>query len=153
MDLNAQTEPFSRAYVQAVAAVVGFAWAVPSVDDDRIDLTLSAKGGGGTTRRPKLAFQLKCPAQDAPSQPNFSYPLKINHYDDLRDDTVLVPRILVVVLAPDHLAAWLRHSEVEMALRRCGYWTNSHGLPATTNNPTAPVTIDRDNVFSPSVLT
>ncbi len=35
MDINAQKEQFSLAYVQAVAAVAGYSWSQPSVDEDR----------------------------------------------------------------------------------------------------------------------
>lgn len=40
MTPDMQKEQFSRSYVQAVAACAGFAWSLPSVDDDSIDLCL-----------------------------------------------------------------------------------------------------------------
>lgn len=153
MDINAQKEQFSRAYVQAVAAVAGFAWSEPSVDDDSIDLTLSDRGGGGTIRSPKLDLQLKCHAHPAPTEPTISYPVKIKNYDDLRDDTVMVPRILVVVLVPDQLADWMNHTETALALRRCGYWISLRGLPTTTNTTTVSVTMNRTSQFSVDGLT
>lgn len=152
MDINAQKEQFSRAYVQAVAAVAGFAWSVPSVDDDSIDLTLSDRGGGGTIRSPKLDLQLKCHAQITPDQPNFSFDVKVKNYHDLRDNTVMVPRILVVVLVPDHITEWIHHSEPEMALRRCGYWISLRGYPDTQNFRTVAVTVDRTRQFNPANL-
>lgn len=153
MDLNAQKEQFSRAYVQAVAAVAGFAWSEPSVDDDSIDLTLSDRGGGGTIRSPKLDIQLKCHAHAALTEPSFSYAVKIKNYDDLRDDSVMVPRIMVVVLVPDLLADWMNHAEAELALRRCGYWISIRGQPPTTNTTTVSVTINRTSVFNANGLT
>ncbi len=62
MHEDQQKEQFSRAYVQAVAACAGFAWSVPSVDDDSIDMTLSQTGGRGTIRSPRLDVQIKCKA-------------------------------------------------------------------------------------------
>jgi hypothetical protein len=41
VDLNAQKEQFSRAYVFAVAAVAGYATYTPSVDDDSFDLWIA----------------------------------------------------------------------------------------------------------------
>jgi hypothetical protein len=152
MDENAQKEQFCRAYVQAVAAVAGFAWSEPSVDDDSIDLTLSARGGGGTVRSPRLDLQLKCHAQVTPAAPSFSFPVKIKNYDDLRDDTVMVPRILVVVLVPDDISDWMQHTEPELLLRRCGYWCSLRGLEPTQNKQTVSVSIDRANLFSPDGL-
>ncbi|HVA50431.1 MAG TPA: hypothetical protein VNH11_29045 [Pirellulales bacterium] len=52
MDLDMQKEQFSRAYVQAVSACAGFAWSMPSVDDDSVDMVLHQTGGGGTVRSP-----------------------------------------------------------------------------------------------------
>lgn len=147
MDLNAQKEQFSRAYVQAVAAVAGYAWSQPSVDNDSVDQTLSARGGGGTIKSPKLDLQLKCHARSAPAEMEFTYPLKIKNYDDQRDDSVMVPRILVVVLVPDQLADWINHTESQLALRRCGYWTSLRGLPATQNANTVSVTVHRSQQF------
>jgi len=89
MDINAKKEQFSQAYVQAVAAVAGYSWAKPCPDDDSIDLTLAAKGGGGTIRSPKLDVQVKCHAAEVLAEPSFSYALKIKNYDDLRDANVL----------------------------------------------------------------
>lgn len=152
MDINAKKEQFSRAYVQAVAAVAGFSWSVPSVDDDSIDLTLSDRGGGGTVKSPKLDLQIKCHAHITPNQPTFSFDVKVKNYNDLRDTTVMVPRILVVVLVPDLIADWIQHTEPEMALRDCGYWISLHGYAATHNVQTVAVNIDRNRQFNPASL-
>ena len=151
MDVDAQKEEFSRAYVRAVAAVAGFAWSQPSVDDDSIDLTLAAKGGNGTFRSPKLDLQLKCHAALMPLDSHMSYPLKLKNYNELRD-IFLVPRILVVVLVPDKVVDWLNHSEAELQLRRSGYWVNLRGLPASANTTTVTVQIPRHQLFTPDEL-
>ncbi|MEO5365718.1 MAG: hypothetical protein H7831_05085 [Magnetococcus sp. WYHC-3] len=52
MDSNVQKEHFSEAYVRAVAAVAGYSVSRPGVDDDSVDLTISAPGGNGTLRAP-----------------------------------------------------------------------------------------------------
>ena len=152
MDLNAQKEQFSRAYVQAVAAVSGYTWSQPSVDDDSIDLTLAAKGGGGTIRSPKLDLQLKCHAGQVPTDNQFSFPVKLKNYDDLRNTTVLVPRILVIVLVPDLVSDWLSFSESELALRRSGYWVSLRGLQSSTNTTNVTVNVSRTRPFSPTEL-
>ena len=147
MDLNAQKEQFSRAYVQAVAAVAGYAWSEPSVDDDSIDLTLSAKGAGGTIRSPKVDLQLKCHAATTPTGDQISFPLKIKNYEELRDDTVLVPRILVVLLVPTSPTDWLTYTEQELSLRRAAYWVCLHSQPTRTNKSTVTVPVPRDQHF------
>lgn len=151
MHLTAQKEQFSRAYVQAVAAVAGCSWSEPSVDDDSVDLTLSTSGAFSTFRSPKLDVQLKCHADVQPTA-DFTFALKLKNYDDLRDDTVLVPRILVVVIVPDDVPDWLVHAEPEMIVRRCGYWMSLRGMPATTNTTSVTVTISRSQWFCPTEL-
>jgi hypothetical protein len=148
MHPDMQKEQFSRAYVQAVAACAGFAWSVPSVDDDSVDMVLHKSGGGGTVRSPKMELQIKCAAAESPVSDTFSFSIKRKNYDDLRDPTVMVPRILVVVLVPENIADWLRHTEAELALRRCGYWVSLRGQPASANATGQTVQIPRRQRFT-----
>ncbi len=147
MDLNQRKEQFSHAYVKAVAAVAGFAWYKPSVDDDSIDLGLAQKGGAGTIRSPRLEVQLKCHAAPPPTEDHISFPLSLKNYDDLREPC-LVSRVLLVVLVPDMLADYLAESEQELALRRCGYWFSLRGLPASDNATSQTVQIPRTQRFT-----
>jgi hypothetical protein len=152
MDVSQRKEQFSRAYIQAVAASAGFAWSTPSVDDDSVDLTLHQTGGSGTIRSPKLDLQLKCRALATPTEVEFSHSVKMKNYNDLRDEAVLVPRILVVVLVPDDPADWLGHTEAELALRRCGYWSSLRGLPASANDAGQTVSMNRQRTFTVDAL-
>jgi hypothetical protein len=136
MDLNQRKEQFSHAYVKAVAAVAGFAWYKPSVDDDSVDLGLAMRGGGGTVRSPRIEMQLKCHAAATPTEDEFSFRLdKMKNYDDLRDPAVDVKRILVVVLVPEDLADYLEENEAQLSMRRCGYWLSLRGMPMSNNKP------------------
>jgi Domain of unknown function (DUF4365) len=148
MDPDQQKEQFSRAYVQAVAACAGFSWSVPSVDDDSVDMTLHQKGGGGTIRSPRVDLQLKCRAAPTPPEAEFSHSIKLKNYDDLRDPTVLVPRILVVVLVPEDVIEWLSHTEAELTLRRCGYWLSLRGLAASSNTTGQTITMTNKQTFT-----
>jgi hypothetical protein len=76
----------------------------------------------------------------------------LKNYDDLRDETVLVPRILVVVLVPDDQTEWLGHTEVELALRRCGYWSSLRGLPPSENATGQTVGMARQRTFTVEAL-
>jgi hypothetical protein len=152
MDTDQRKEQFSRAYVQAVAACAGYAWSMPSVDDDSVDMTLSRRGGAGTIRSPRLDLQLKCKAAATPSEPQFSHSIKLKNYDDLREPAVLVPRILVVVLVPDDLNDWLAHSETELALRRCAYWISLRGSPPSLNQTSQTVQMIKAQTFTVTSL-
>ena len=147
-------EQFSEAYVKAIAAVAGCAWAKPSVDDDSIDLTLSRRRmpGGGARQAPKLDVQLKCHAADMPADgDDLSFELSPKNYDDLRDPSVCSPRILVIVLVPADIAGWIEQTEAELVLRRCAYWLSLRGLPEGKPSGKT-VRLNRGNVFSARAL-
>ena len=148
MHPDMQKEQFSRAYVQAVAACAGFAWSVPSVDDDSVDMTLHQTGGGGTVRSPRVDLQIKCAERASPTEDAFSHWIKLKNYEDLRDENVQIPRILVVVLVPELVTDWLGHGEAEMALRRCGYWSSLRGMPSCRSATGQTVPIARAQAFS-----
>jgi hypothetical protein len=75
------------------------------------------------------------------------YRLKRKNYNELRITDLLVPRLLVVVHVPESEDEWLRHTEDELAMRRCGYWVSLCGRPETANASTVTVYLPRTNVF------
>lgn len=157
MDLSAQKEKFSEAYVLAVAATAGYGTYKPSPDDDSVDLgiaarTTSQQNGTVTMRSPRLELQLKCTAAPTPTSDRLSFPLKLKNYDELRAENFVIPRILVVVLVPDLADDWLGHSETELCMRRCGYWVSLRGKPATTNTKNIKISIPRQNQFTVQAL-
>ena len=153
MELSQQKQQLSLAYVQAVAATVGLAHAVWSVDEDSIDLSLGMRGGRGTIRSPKVDLQLKCSSRDLLRPEALHFPLKIKNYDDLRYTEETVPRILVVVIVPESVDDWLLHSEEQMIIRHCGYWMSLHGAPPVQNSRSVSVKLPRTNKFDVEGLT
>ncbi len=152
MDLSAQKEQFSIAYVGAVVATAGYSSSSPNVDDDSVDLCVAARGGRGSIRSPRLDLQLKCTSRHTPANGELRFPLKTKNYDDLRHDDLHVPRLLVVVVVPDDITKWIHQTEEEMALRRCGFWKSLCGEPERPNKSAVTVTIPTSQVFSPEAL-
>lgn len=154
MDLSAQKEQFSRAYVQAVAAVAGCSWAVNSVDNDSIDFTLSYKGkpNGYQSRSPKLDLQLKCSEVPIVPKKDFSFELPVKNYNELVDKDFNTPRILVVVLVPKQSDDWLTDSDGEVTLRHMGYWASLRGQPKSANTSSVSVQIPINQRFTPAAL-
>ena len=147
MDLSLRKEQFSHAYVHAIASVAGFGVSVPRVDNDSIDLELSGRSVNGLPLRPRIEVQLKCTSNQILRGDQVVYPLKRKNYDELRITSILVPRLLVVVLVPESEEEWLRHSEEELAMRRCGYWVSLAGWTDTPNTSTVSISIPRANRF------
>jgi hypothetical protein len=154
MYLTQCQEAFSLAYVRAVAATAGFRvqdGAQP--DDDSVDLTIAARGPGGTVRSPKLDLQLKCQRGRPANAPTWPYDLKAKNYEDLRHTDLQVPRILVVVAVPDDVTTWLDQDEERMLMRHCGWWMSLRGMPASANEATVRVQVPRAQRFDVAGLT
>lgn len=152
MEMNMRKEQFSKAYVHAVATVAGFQVANYAVDDDSIDVTISASGNTGLARKPKIDVQLKCTSQDVVDDEKLSFPLDVRAYDNLRSDDLCSPRILVVVVVPDKIDDWLAQDEKNLALSHCGYWMSLRGKPAINNNTSKTVHLPRSQIFSAEAL-
>ena len=148
MNLSQRKEQFSLAYIRAVAAAAGFNFSQPEVDDDSIDLTLLCRGKA----RPRLDLQVKCTEAEELETDSFSFPLKRKNYDDLRSTDISQPRILVVVRIPTNIDEWMMFSDNTVCMKRCGYWVNIYGFPATVNTSTVNVNIARSNCFSSAAL-
>jgi hypothetical protein len=142
MDLNAQKEQFSNAFLLAVTAVAGCAVSKPSVDDDSIDWTVSNR----LPRSPKMDVQLKCTTGDDGVRDPIPFVLPLKNYNDLIANTI-IPRILVLVTVPRAIGDWITLSQGELALRRCARWVSLAGRPPTENLDNVIVHIPRANVL------
>ena len=152
MDISQRKEQFSDAFLRAVASVAGYTLAKPDVDDDSIDWMIAARGSANLPRRPRLEVQMKCSARDLLSGQHLNFPLSIKNYDDLRDDNVLVPRVLIVMTVPADIKDWVTHSESEMTMQHCGYWYSLRGMSAVTNTNTVTMSLPRKQLFTPNAL-
>ena len=148
MDDNDRKERFSLAYISAVAAHAGFQLIESRpIDKDSIDGELVSDEG----RRPRIEFQAKATTDYRLRSDDFSFPLPIKNYNDLRVDA-LNPRLLIVVLLPSDDAAWLAHSEEELRMQCCGYWLSLAGWAESRNVSTVSVRIPRTQVFDTDQL-
>jgi len=154
MYISNRQEQFSIAYIRAVTAVAGYDLSAPGVDDDSIDLVISARGPIGTYRSPRLELQLKAPFQrNVVNAKSMSYSLNKKNYDDLRYTDVYVPRILVVVVLADDINSWLYPSEEELVMKHCAYWISLRGeqeLP--TGQKSKSLRLSRDKIFNVEAL-
>lgn len=147
-------EALSRAYVQAVAATAGFrVQEGPQPDDDSVDLTIADRGPGGTVRSPKLDVQLKCQLGRPAHLTSWGYDLKAKNYEDMRHTDLQVPRILVVVVVPEDVAAWLEQDEERLLMRHCAWWVSLRGLAESSNKNTVRVQLPETQWFDVQGLT
>ena len=147
MDLNAQKEQFSMAYVRAVAAVAAVKVTRAEVDDDSVDVTLERSSGCA----PRLDLQLKCTGVEDHPVGEFSFPLEIKNYDDLRRET-LAPRWLVLAFVPKRSADWFDMSPAKTILRYHARWVSLAGFPDVDNAHTVTVALSSTNIFTPEAV-
>jgi len=152
MDTNQRKELFSRAYVGALAAQVGFRSSIPDVDDDSIDLILKGRGFSAGIRNPQLEIQLKCTAKNNGCDDYFTYQLSIKNYNDLRGDDLLCPRYLFVLAVPTETNGWLSHEKDHTKLKHCCYWMSLSELPDSCNDTAVTLHIPKANLLTAESL-
>src|SRR2546423_2935769 len=140
-------EALSRAYVSAIAAHAGYTVGRPEPDRDSVDLSLSA---GGAMRH-QIDIQLKATTTAPESVDEFTFPLPVKNYNDLRIQTQ-TPRILVVLALPNDDREWLNHTITHLIMKRCAYWKSLSGMPETKNTTTISIPINSTQVFDVPTL-
>jgi len=149
-----QEESLSLAYIQAVAGMCGLTWSWPQ-HDLGIDITLDVVAERNGRRGPsgfKLDIQAKSTTDFVRTEHEVKYDLRRKNYDDLRDASARIPRILVLLLLPSEKLDWLATTEDALVLRHCAYWLSLKGAPPTANSWTVRVTLPRSNLFTVQTL-
>ncbi|HEX8702612.1 MAG TPA: DUF4365 domain-containing protein [Myxococcaceae bacterium] len=151
MYIDQRKEQFSIAYVHAVASAAGFGLLDPRVDDDSIDLRISANRKYHVSA-PELSLQLKCYDGADRSKGTFSYFLKKKNYDELCGEPTIA-RLLLVVCVPKDVTKWLDQQPDWLAMYHCGYWHSLRKEKETANATGETVHINTKNAFTVAELT
>lgn len=155
MDRNIQQEEFSYAYIQTVAVAAGYSVVIKprAIDFAGIDLSIEMLGENGNTLFPKFDAQVKCTAQNLNCDQNsIKFPLPIKNYKRLIHNNPLVLQLLILVLVPTDINEWIKISEEETLLKKCGYWQSLKGMPPSENRSKVTIDIPRKNLLTPSNL-
>ena len=152
MHIDQRKEQFSIAYVHAVASAAGFALLDPRVDDDSIDLRITANKKFHVSA-PELSLQLKCFDGADRSKETFSYFLKKKNYAELCGTDVTIARLLLVVCVPKDVTQWLDQQPNWLAMHHCGYWHSLRNEKPTENATGETVHIHTKNAFTVAELT
>lgn len=154
MSLNTQKEDFSYAYIYAVASSVGYSLqaATRRLDDSGIDATITVPGKINSKRLPRFDVQIKSTSRNILKDESIKFRLTAKNYDELRDNDLFVPQLLIVVLIPEDVNNWLSQTEESLCLKRCAYWLSLRGRPPLEQQSTITIEIPRQNIFSPNAL-
>lgn len=143
-----QQECFADTFLLAVAAVAGCTATRPTVDDDSIDWTLSCR----LSRRPKLDVQMKSSSRPRGNETHIRHSLKRKNYDDLIQQDLIAPRILILAILPSAVRGWMNLSVEQLVLRHAAYWVSLAGQPQSGNTTSVTVSVPRRNLFNVGAL-
>jgi len=152
MYISHQKEQYSIAFVKALAAKVGFNPSRLEVDNDSIDLYLSAKDFSDEVRNPQIHLQLKCTSKNEIKNEFIHFSLNKKNYDDLRAPNVLCPRYLVVVTVPEDIDRWIEQDSNKLILKHCSYWLSIKDYPESENKTRVTVKIPVKNMLTEDSL-
>lgn len=159
LTLNDRESELSYAYLHAVASHAGASCisANRSLDGNGIDATITGWGpfpNGGYLEEITIHIQLKATIKTPVIQNgHFSYFVKgQKRYEDLRADTVSVPRLLVVLFLPPNLSDWLTVTATELTMKNCAHWISLRGAATCTNPTGETVYIPVAQIWNPNSL-
>jgi hypothetical protein len=149
----------SYAYLHAVAAHAGMECVIKSrhSDNNGVDAAINAwptPAGDDALSEVSINIQLKATIDEpADNGTHLSYFLKgVSRYNDLRERTIQIPRILVVLFLPKNAEEWLNHTPEQLTLKRCAYWLSLREAPPTGNDSGVTVKIAKTQMFTPKAL-
>ncbi|WP_152050802.1 DUF4365 domain-containing protein [Tautonia marina] len=78
----------------------------------------------------------------------YPFPLRLDHYNKLRDTDRQAQQFLVVLYLPPDPEQWLVHSAERMIAQRCAYWVSLQAAPDSPNKSSQTVYLPSSNLFS-----
>jgi hypothetical protein len=154
--VTARMETLQDGYLHAVAAAAGCTLARPVPDVWKTDWILDHPSTQHVADPVSpLRVQLKSTQQISPTdienKESFSFSLPNDLLMSLAHTPVTVVRLLVVLILPSDVAAWIKATPDYLALHHCAYWVNLEGQSITGEMSTT-VQIPCANVFDDVAL-
>ena len=143
--VNVIPERLGHAIVEMVAARAGCEVLQPLTDYTSVDASIKPISG---TPGIQIDVQIKASSNLNRNRSHVKFPLKIKNYDDLRDDNLIIPRMLVVADLAELEKDWLSFSKEEVVFKRSVYWFDLHALPATPNTTSVTLDIPKANILT-----
>ncbi|WP_431234802.1 DUF4365 domain-containing protein [Mycolicibacterium psychrotolerans] len=130
--VTASMEKLQDAYLGAIAAAAGCELSKPEPDPS-LDWTIGHKSKKHTrARTAKIDVALKCTYQTGPGDNGeFSFTIKNDHLGVLAEPLLYYPRLLLVMVVPKDVDAWVWSRSNWMIMRHSMYWVNLRGVSAS----------------------
>lgn len=143
-------EGLSRAYTIAVAHRAGLNISLSSEFDYGIDGNFRDVKIFGNRRAEtgyNIDFQLKATINAEVLDDCIKYTIEAKNYNDLVNENVGTPRILILLRVPSDKSEWLNISENETILKNCAWWCSLYGQEPTHNNSSKTIRIPRNQIL------
>ena len=149
-------EEFSNAVIELFASVRGYTTSHMRTDYDSIDVTIRCiKRFGGKDLiypDPALDVQLKGTSHPKIAGGYLSYTLPKKNYDDLRKDSTMVPKILIVVIMPENTDDRLTCTQDKITATAKAYYFSLKGMEESKNKTSITIRIPITNILTPDKL-
>ncbi|MEM1291338.1 MAG: DUF4365 domain-containing protein [Cyanobacteria bacterium P01_H01_bin.162] len=133
-------EEISYAYIDAIAAICGYAAVVTHrfLDHAGIDVGIKVPGEMFDCLAPTIDAQVKCTSRDVIREGEIRYSLDSRNYNRLVHQNPTAPQILIVVLAPKSIDSWVLHGRkkdrISTIIKASAYWQSIKGRKQTSQN-------------------
>ena len=149
-----QKEALGQAYVRAVIAKAGFNFG-KSEHDYGYDGTIKEvvnRGGRYVESCFGINFQLKSSCDVTFENGHVVYDLESKNYNDLVEESSMLPNILILLALPTDSNDWLEVTADQLIMKRCAWWCSLEGQEPTTNQTTKRIFIPDGQILSPAAL-
>jgi hypothetical protein len=143
-------------FIYALACAGGFTTARMNLDLDGVDWQIAHPGPRGTTRSPKIEFQVKSSSEPLIRNDVIHHRLDVAHFNRLAGAGFQVPRYLAVVVVPPIVTDYALCTHEKMQLATAAYWLSlldREELPTGDGRPkTTVVEVPLRNLLTVDVL-
>lgn len=80
------------------------------------------------------------------------YNLEVKNYNDLVDEEVGTPRILIVYKMPQDKYEWIKVNTEKVTLKNCAWWCSLKGKKVSDNNQKKTIYIPKNQIFDEKAL-
>lgn len=149
-------EDLSVAYISAVAAKAGYDCERYGKHDYGVDLQIIPIVLGDDGRRfpggKCLLIQVKASHNFSLLNDNIYYDIDVKNYNDLIEEKISSPFILVLYCMPCNENEWLKFYDDSAVLKHKGYWVSLRGKRKSKNKYKKRINIPLDQEFTDSAL-
>jgi hypothetical protein len=154
---NVHQGSYGEAFVHALACAAGFTVGRQHLDVDGVDWQIGSVGPLGSLRSPRIEVQVKSWSQAKATSQHWNHRILVSHFNMLAGPGFMVPRFLMVVVAPISPDQYVQIAPDAMILSHAAYWlslADRDALPTDeTGTRTTSVQVPMRNLVTVDTLT